>query len=121
MPASPTANLSPTQIAAFGREMDEIRDEILASRGERDAAYIKRVIKVQRGLEAGGRAVLFASLFPPAWVAGTAMLSVSKILDNMEIGHNVLHGQWDWMRDTKINSTTWEWDTVISSVGWKHT
>jgi linoleoyl-CoA desaturase len=121
MTVSPTAHLSPAQVAEFGREMDEIRDEVLASRGERDAAYIKRVIKVQRGLEAGGRAALFASFFPPAWVAGAAMLSVSKILDNMEIGHNVMHGQWDWMRDTKINSKTWEWDTVISSVGWKHT
>ena len=30
----------------------------------------------------------------------------------MEIGHNVLHGQWDWMRDPKIHSTTWEWDHV---------
>src|SRR3954469_633482 len=116
MPVSPTAHLSDAQLAEFGREMDEIRDEIMASRGERDAAYIKRVITVQRGLEAGGRAVLFASAFPPAWLAGTAMLSVSKILDNMEIGHNVMHGQWDWMRDTRINSTRWEWDTVISSV-----
>ena len=62
-----------------------------------------------------------ASLFPPAWVAGTAMLSVAKILENMEIGHNILHGQWDWMRDPKIHSTTWEWDTVISAKGWKHT
>jgi linoleoyl-CoA desaturase len=121
MSASPTANLSPAQIAEFGREMDEIRDEVLGSRGERDAAYIKRVIKVQRGLEAGGRAVLFASMFPPAWIAGAAMLSVSKILDNMEIGHNVMHGQWDWMRDPAISSSTWEWDTVISAKGWKHT
>ena len=37
-------------------------------------------------------------------------LSVAKILENMEIGHNILHGQWDWMRDPKIHSTTWEWD-----------
>ncbi|MGW3820645.1 DUF6114 domain-containing protein, partial [Streptomyces sp. NPDC005046] len=36
---------------------------------------------------------------------GTALfaagLSVAKIMDNMEIGHNILHGQWDWMRDPK--------------------
>ena len=46
----------------------------------------------------------------PAWLLGTAALSLAKILDNMEIGHNVLHGQWDWMRDPKIHSSTWEWD-----------
>jgi linoleoyl-CoA desaturase len=121
MSASPTAHLTPDQVDEFGRELDVIREEVLATRGERDAAYIKKMIKVQRGLEAGGRAALLVSLFPPAWIAGTAMLSTAKILDNMEIGHNVLHGQWDWMRDPEINSTTWEWDTVISADGWKYT
>ena len=38
----------------------------------------------------------------------------------MEIGHNVMHGQWDWMRDEKIHSTTWEWDSASTSEQWKH-
>ena len=37
----------------------------------------------------------------------------------MEIGHNVLHGQWDWMRDPKIHSSTWEWDHVTPAAEWK--
>ena len=78
------------------------------------------VIGVQRKLELGSRAVLLVSLFPPAWIAGTIGLSVAKILDNMEIGHNIMHGQWDWMRDPKIHSTTWEWDNVSPSAQWKH-
>ena len=45
---------------------------------------------------------------------------VAKILENMEIGHNIMHGQWDWMRDPKIHSTTWEWDNVSPSEQWKH-
>src|SRR3546814_15057841 len=47
-------------------------------------------------------------------------LSIAKILENMEIGHNVMHGQWDWMRDPKIHSTTWEWDNASTAEGWKH-
>ena len=90
---------------AFGREMDRLRDEVLADLGERDAAYIRRVIAVQRGLEIGGRLALMAGVLPPAWIMGTAMLATSKILENMEIGHNVMHGQWDWMRDPEIHST----------------
>jgi NADPH-dependent stearoyl-CoA 9-desaturase len=39
----------------------------------------------------------------------------------MEIGHNVLHGQWDWMRDPDIHSTTWEWDFVTPSTSWQNT
>ncbi|WP_169981672.1 acyl-CoA desaturase [Microbispora sp. H10836] len=104
----------------FGRELDKIRDEVLASLGERDAAYIRGLIAVQRKLELGGRALLFASWLPPAWAVGTAALAAAKILENMEIGHNVLHGQWDWMRDPKIHSTTWEWDTASPADQWKH-
>src|SRR5688500_19381764 len=107
---SAAAHLTDEQIEALGAELDALRAEVVASLGENDARYIHRVIATQRALEVGGRAVLLFSLFPPAWFAGTAALSIAKILDNMEIGHNVIHGQWDWMRDPKIHSTTWEWD-----------
>ena len=87
----------------FGDELDAIRQRVIADRGERDADYIRRVIKAQRGLEVAGRGLLCAGFFPPAWLAGTAALSLSKILDNMEIGHNVMHGQYDWMNDPKLS------------------
>src|SRR6185312_15234910 len=48
----------------------------------------------------------------PAWILGTTLLSLAKILENMEIGHNVMHGQWDWMNDPQIHSSSWDWDTV---------
>lgn len=116
----PAAHLTDADIEALGRELDAIRADVIASRGERDAAYIRKVIDGQRKLELTSRAVLLFSLFPPAWLAGTVGLSVSKIVENMEIGHNVLHGQWDWMRDSKIHSTTWEWDSASPSDMWKH-
>ena len=116
-----TAHLTEADLEAIGRELDLIRDEVLATRGERDAAYIRGVIRLQRGLEVTGRALLFVSFLPPAWLAGTASLSVAKILENMEIGHNVMHGQWDWMRDAKIHSSVWEWDNVSPAAQWKHT
>jgi linoleoyl-CoA desaturase len=116
----PTAHLSAEQVEAFGRELDALREEVLAARGASDAAYIRKVIDVQRKLELASRAVLLFSIFPPAWIVGTAGLSVAKILDNMEVGHNILHGQWDWMRDPKIHSTTWEWDSATPAELWKH-
>jgi fatty acid desaturase len=116
----PAAHLSAEQVEALGRELDALRKEVFDSRGEADAAYIRKVIKAQRSLELGSRAVLLFSLFPPAWVAGTVGLSVAKILENMEIGHNVMHGQWDWMRDPKIHSQAWEWDNASPSELWKH-
>jgi len=117
---NPIAHLTPEDIEQIGVEIDAIRQEILDSRGAKDAAYIRKVIDVHRKLELGSRAVLLASIFPPAWIVGTAGLSIAKILENMEIGHNVLHGQWDWMRDPKIHSTTWEWDMATPADQWKH-
>jgi linoleoyl-CoA desaturase len=116
----PTAHLSAEDIEAIGRELDALRAEVLASRGERDAKYIRGLIEAQRKLELASRAVLLFSRYRPAWLVGTAGLSVSKILENMEIGHNVMHGQWDWMRDPKIHSTTWEWDNASPAEMWKH-
>lgn len=117
---NPVAHLTPEDIELIGIELDGIRQSILDSRGEGDANYIRTVIDVQRKLELGSRAVLLFSGFLPAWVVGTAGLAISKIIENMEIGHNVLHGQWDWMRDPKIHSTTWEWDHASPAEQWKH-
>jgi linoleoyl-CoA desaturase len=113
-------HLSEADVERFGAELDAIRARVMGGLGAEDARYIRRVIAVQRGLEAGGRALLLISLFPPAWAVGTAALAVAKILENMEIGHNVLHGQWDWMGDPEIHSSTWEWDSASSAKGWKY-
>ena len=116
----PTAHLTAEDVETLGRELDAIRERVMAGRGERDAQYIRKLIATQRGLELASRGVLLVSMFPPAWLAGTAGLSIAKILENMEIGHNVMHGQWDWMRDPKIHSTTWEWDNASPAELWKH-
>ncbi|MDT5177007.1 MAG: NADPH-dependent stearoyl-CoA 9-desaturase [Mycobacterium sp.] len=112
--------MTPEMADAFGAELDELRERVVADLGERDATYIRRVIKAQRALEVGGRALLFAGVLPPAWLAGTAMLAASKILDNMEIGHNVMHGQYDWMGDPALTSRNFEWDSACPSDQWRH-
>jgi linoleoyl-CoA desaturase len=119
-PDNQIAHLTDEDIENLGRELDAIREQVLASRGDRDAAYIRKVIDAQRRIELASRGVLLFSLFPPAWLLGATGLSISKILENMEIGHNVMHGQWDWMRDPKVHSTAWEWDNASPSSMWKH-
>jgi fatty acid desaturase len=113
------ADLTEAEVEEIGRVLDALRQDVMDSRGAGDAAYIRRVIAVQRCLEAGGRLVLLASRNRVAWWLGTSALALSKILDNMEIGHNVLHGQWDWMRDPRIHSSTWEWDHASAPEQWK--
>ncbi len=118
-PHNQVAHLSSADVEAIRRELDDIRQSVLDSRGARDAAYIRRVIDARHKLELSGRVLLLASKWRPAWILGTACLAGAKILDNMEIGHNVLHGQWDWMRDPKIHSTTWDWDHASPPEQWK--
>ena len=114
------AHLTEADVEALGAELDALRREIESDRGERDARYLRNTIRAQRLLEVGGRAALLGSKNRLAWLAGTTMLSLSKIIENMELGHNVMHGQWDWMNDPEVHSSSWEWDMVCASDHWKH-
>jgi NADPH-dependent stearoyl-CoA 9-desaturase len=113
-------HLSATDIESLGDELDAIRRDVEQSRGARDAAYIRRTIGFQRLLEVGARLLIGATRSAPCWAVGTAALAFSKTVENMEIGHNVSHGQWDWMNDPEIHSTTWEWDMVALSSQWRY-
>jgi NADPH-dependent stearoyl-CoA 9-desaturase len=117
---SPLRHLTPEQLEELGREFQSIHDEVFADLGAADAHYIRSMVQFQRRLAAVGRAELIASRFPGAWLLGTLTLSAAKVLENMEIGHNVLHGQWDWMNDPYIHSSTWDWDTASPAAAWKH-
>lgn len=114
------SHLTDEDIAAIGARLDEIKKEVTDSLGPKDVAYIKNLIRTQRGIEVASRIALLFSGNKKMWWLGTTLLSTSKILENLEIGHNVLHGQWDWMNDPTIHSTTWEWDIVCPSSQWMH-
>jgi linoleoyl-CoA desaturase len=115
------AHLTEADIDNLAVELDAIRLDIEDSRGERDSRYIRHTIAAQRALEVAGRLMLAAGSRRSAWWAGTLTLGVAKIIENMEIGHNVMHGQWDWMNDPEIHSSTWEWDMSGASKHWRFT
>ncbi len=118
-------HLTDEEMEQLGRELDALRAEIEESRGDKDAAYINRLIRIQRGLAVAGRLTLLLGTqskktrIPPRWPARRCS-ALHKILENMEIGHNVMHGQWDWMNDPEIHSSNWEWDTAQPAEQWKH-
>ena len=128
-------DLTEQQIDEFGREIEAIYDEAIESRGERDRQYILKVIRAQRTMALAGRIIIYAALlFLPGWphllagwpatitllLLGGSMLGIAKIIENMELGHNILHAQWDWMNDSEIQSNTWEWDNMSPSDRWMH-
>jgi len=118
--------LSPAELQAFGDELDALRARHLATLGARDARYIRRVVAAVRWTGVAGRALLFLGAFVhsvliPAWIAGVVMLALSKILENMELAHNVIHGQYDWMGDPQLQGSTYEWDIVGTADNWRKT
>lgn len=114
-------SLSAQELKQFGDELDAVRARTMADLGEKDARYIRRVVKVVRITEVLGRGFLFFGIFPPAWLLGTLLLGFSKILENMELAHNVMHGQYDWMGDPTLNGKTYEWDIAGTSDNWRKT
>ncbi|MCG8519850.1 MAG: acyl-CoA desaturase [Pseudomonadales bacterium] len=113
--------MNEAQLKELEQDLDAIRNEVLADLGERDAKYIRKVVRLHRTLEVGGRVLMPFGFIPPVFAAATLALGLSKIIENMEIGHNVMHGQYDWMNDPSLNSQTYEWDTVCTSDSWRRT
>jgi NADPH-dependent stearoyl-CoA 9-desaturase len=112
--------LTEEQIEAIGKEFEELHEQVKSDLGDRDARYIRSMIALQRRLALLGRAELIASRWRVPWVLGAGTLGLAKILENMEIGHNVMHGQWDWMNDPVMNSRAWDWDTASTAEAWRH-
>jgi NADPH-dependent stearoyl-CoA 9-desaturase len=117
----PNRVLTAEELDRFGAELDALRDRTVSQLGDQDVGYIRRVIRTMRSLELLGRALLLVGWFPPAWVLGTLCLGISKIIDNMEVGHNVIHGQYDWTGDPQLMGQTYEWDIVGTAANWRHT
>ena len=118
--------LTPAQLQTFGEELDAVRARHQALLGEHDARYIRRIVAGVRWTGVAGRGLLFLGAFVhsvlvPAWIAGVLLLAFSKILENMELAHNVIHGQYDWMGDPHLQGKTYEWDIAGTSENWRKT
>ncbi|MCU7371439.1 acyl-CoA desaturase [Paucibacter sp. O1-1] len=127
MSKSLTRNLANDELEKFGAEIEALRAKTVADLGERDARYIRNIFKAVRWTEFAGRALLMIGAFLPTpwligfWVLGTLSLALSKIMDNMELGHNVIHGQYDWMGDPHLKGKQFEWDIIGTSDNWRKT
>ena len=106
-PSLPRADRRPRRRAR--RAPRRGRPPISASATPRTSAAI---VRLARWNAIAGRGLLMFGFTPISWTAGASALGLAKILENMEIGHNVMHGQYDWMNDPALDSQTCEWDNV---------
>ncbi|HEY3353529.1 MAG TPA: acyl-CoA desaturase [Polyangia bacterium] len=111
--------LSTDNLHAFRAELDALRTAATARLGAADGDHIRGTARVSRLCELLGRVLIHASLEPLSWSTGVLLLAAHNVLDNMELGHNVLHGQYDWMRDPKFASKTYRWDFAVDEAQWR--
>lgn len=114
--------LTPSQYLQLAERLDSLLASQTAQLGEADRRYLQRMLQVQRGCALLGR-MLIACCYFSLWtlLPGVLLLALAKILDNMEIGHNVLHGQYDFLRHPQLNSTEFEWDIACDAKSWQRT
>ncbi len=62
---NPLHKLTDEQIEAIGKEFDELHDQVKEDLGDRDAAYIRGIIGLQRRLALLGRVLLVPSRSRP--------------------------------------------------------
>ncbi|MFD0724152.1 fatty acid desaturase family protein [Lysobacter brunescens] len=126
--------LGADELERFGAELDALRERVTATIGQADADYIRRIHASVRWTGIAGRVLIGAGaitggllgavLHPVALtvlVLGTLLLALSKILENMELGHNVIHGQYDWMQDPRFDGRSYEWDIAGTADNWRKT
>jgi len=111
---------TPGALAAFAGELDALKAETMAQVGKADARYITRLLWVIRACESAGRALLLTAPWWPTWWLGAGLLGLAKCLENMEFGHNVMHGQYDWMNDPRFDGKSHDWDSACSKEDWRH-
>ena len=111
--------LNGTQLQQFQSELDQLRLQTMQAVGETDAKYIRKIRRITQGSAIAGRSLLMFGVGPISWVAGIITLAHAKILENMELGHNILHGQYDWMNDPEFNSKRYSWDMVCAPENWR--
>ena len=113
-------NLTREEADAFGRALDALRQQVVADLGARDVEHIRQMIRTVHRSEAAGRVLLHFGLGPVSFLLGTSALGLAKILENMEVGHNIMHGQYDWTGDPALDSQRYDWDNVCTGDDWRH-
>ncbi len=113
-------NMSNEQIENFGREIEFIYTETKAKLGKGDLDHILKMKELSNSLEIGGRALIHLSKDPLSWMSGVILLGYHFLLEFTELGHNILHAQYDDIPgNMTVNSKTWKWDSTMDEKDWK--
>ena len=102
------------------QEFEAIKQRHRAKMGAEDVAYIKGLRLKSRIFEVLGRGLLWTSRNPLSFGAGVGFLFLHRNIEAIEIGHNVLHGQYDYFPEIpQFHSHNFKWKAPIDEEGWR--
>jgi NADPH-dependent stearoyl-CoA 9-desaturase len=117
----PSTDCTAERLVQFCSELDALKWRTMSRLGDDDVAYVKRLDRLSRIMEIGGRGLIHVSFEPGAFLLGVLALAIHKQLQTSEIGHSALHGAWDKLAGAeRFASRTFRWDTPIDEESWRY-
>jgi fatty acid desaturase len=108
------------RLDAIQAEFEGIRQRYRADLGPKDVAYIKGLRLKSRLAELVGRGLLWFSPEPITFSLGVGFLWLHRNLEAIEIGHNVLHGQYDYFPEIpQFHAHNFKWKAPVDEEGWR--
>ena len=100
---------------AFEDIKQKYRDDL----GEKDVRYIKKIRRNSRIFEVIGRGLIHILPGPFALI-GVPFLFLHRNLEAIEIGHNVLHGQYDSFDEIpQFHAKNFRWKAPVDETAWR--
>jgi len=108
------------QFQAFQNDLDAVLQRELRSLGAGDARYVLGLLWLARALEVLGRGLLaVGGAMVWTWVPGVVLLTVAHLIETMELGHNLMHGQFNWMNDPRVSARGYRWTFACAPEDWR--
>ena len=105
--------------AEIYQAFEAIKHRHQADMGQKDVDYIRKIRRYSRIFEVLGRSSVM--LLPgPLALLGVPLVFLHRNLEAIEIGHNVLHGQYDSLPEVpEFHSHNFKWKAPIDEAGWR--
>jgi len=121
---SDQAAVQPTKATAsydqIEAEFEAIKQRYRSNLGPSDVAYIKGLRSKSRWAELLGRGLLWFGHDPLSFGLGVLFTWLHRNLESIEIGHNVLHGQYDYFPEIpQFHSRNFKWKAPVDEEGWR--
>ncbi|MGE5453278.1 MAG: fatty acid desaturase family protein [Acidobacteriota bacterium] len=117
---SALADVNPALYEHIEREMEAIKQRHRDQLGAQDVNYILGLRRKSRLFESLGRGLLWISPEPITFTLGVFFVWLHRNIESIEIGHNVLHGQYDYFPEIpQFHSHNFKWKAPVDEEGWR--